>query len=60
MVDIKRNQYNTTLECKATKKINSATLCYETEKFDENIEKISPQFVKIYNQALQAEKIHRY
>lgn len=30
---------------------------YQVEKFDENIEKISPQFVKIYNQALQAEKI---
>lgn len=30
---------------------------YEVEKFDENIENISPQFVKIYNQALQAETI---
>lgn len=30
---------------------------YQVEKFDENIEKISPQFVKIYNQALQAETI---
>ena len=27
------------------------------EEFDENINKISPQFVKIYNQSLQAENI---
>ena len=30
---------------------------YQMEEFDENINKISPQFVKIYNQSLQAENI---
>jgi len=38
-------------------KLQSAPSCYEEEKFDEEIEKISPQFVKIYNQSLQAENI---
>lgn len=30
---------------------------FESEYFEKDIEKLSPQFVKIYNQALQAEKI---
>ena len=33
----------------------TAPIYYEKEEFDEKIEKMSPQFVKIYNQALQAE-----
>ena len=57
MAEIKRNQFNTIIECKTTKKINSSPSYYEKENFDENIENLSPQFVKIYNQALQAETI---
>lgn len=57
IVEIKRNQYGTIIDCKAIKKINSSPSCYEEEKFDKEIEKISPQFVKIYNQALQAENM---
>lgn len=37
--------------------INSAPIIFQEEKFDEMIKKISSQFVKIYNQSLQAEKM---
>ena len=51
------DSYSRIKDIKANKKINSAPSIYEKEKFDEEIEKISPQFVKIYNQSLQAENI---
>lgn len=38
-------------------KISSYPIRFEEEKFDKELEEMSPQFVKIYNQALQAEKI---
>ena len=38
------------------KALKTSPQTYQMEKFDENIEKISPQFIKIYNQSLQAEK----
>lgn len=38
-------------------KLQSSPSHYEEEKFDEEIEKISPQFIKIYNQSLQAENM---
>lgn len=42
---------------KYEKLIRTSPEQYNPESFDENIEKISPQFVKIYNQSLQAEKM---
>lgn len=42
---------------KYEKLIRTSPEQYHKESFDENIEKMSPQFVKIYNQSLQAEKI---
>ena len=41
---------------KYEKLIRTSPEQYNPESFDENIEEMSPQFVKIYNQALQAEK----
>lgn len=44
------------LECNEI--LNSSPSIYKKEKFDEKIEEVSPQFVKIYNQALQAENLN--
>lgn len=52
-----KDAYGRLDKVKSEKMLNSAPSTYEKEKFDENIEKISPQFVKIYNQSLQAETI---
>lgn len=57
IVEITKNSYGTVTEGKTIKQISSAPSCYEKEKFDEMIENVSPQFVKIYNQSLQAENI---
>lgn len=51
------DSYSRIKDIKANKRINSAPSIYEKEEFDEMIEKISPQFTKIYNQALHAETI---
>ena len=42
---------------KFEKTVRTSPQTYQKEKFDEMIENISSQFVKIYNQSLQAEKI---
>lgn len=40
-----------------SKTIESLPECFEEEKFPDNINKLSPNFSKIYNQALQAETL---
>lgn len=52
-----KDSYGIIKKVKSDKMLNSAPSTYEKEQFDQNIEKISSQFVKIYNQALQAENI---
>ena len=52
-----RNPYGELQKLEMNKKNYSVPNYFEKEKFDEEIEEISPQFVKIYNQSLQAEKL---
>ena len=52
-----RDPYGDLQKLEMNKKDYSAPIYYEKEDFDEKIEEISPQFVKIYNQALQAESM---
>lgn len=40
-----------------SKELESLPECFEEEKFPDNINKLSPNFSKIYNQALQAETL---
>ena len=50
-----KNTYGELQKLEMNNKNYTAPIYYEKEEFDEKIEKMSPQFVKIYNQALQAE-----
>ena len=57
VLNLEKNEFGVVIECESMMKTISAPSNFQKEEFDEEIEKISPQFVKIYNQALQAEKI---